>query len=136
MGEKGIRSWKSAGHANVRRRAGASIGVLAGVLAAWVCQVSYATGYIATGTITRLSSYDLTWFGANVDFFNVSGVTSLGTCGVANGSVVFRLHDDVRGQRMFAGLTADKLVGNPITVYVDDQYKDSSGFCYTQTIDF
>jgi hypothetical protein len=120
----------------MNRKAGTLCGLLLGALATAVCQPSYAVGYIASGTIVRLSSYDLTWFGANFDFFVVSGATSLGTCGVANGYVVFRIHDDVRGQRMFAGLTADKLAGNSITVYVDDQYKDSSGFCYTQTIDF
>jgi hypothetical protein len=50
--------------------------------------------------------------------------------------MLFRIHDDVRGQRLFAGRTVDKLAGDSITVYVDDQYKDSFGYCYTQSIDF
>jgi hypothetical protein len=98
--------------------------------------MTYATGYNATGTVTQLVSYDLNWFGANTDYFSLSGVTSMGTCGQSGGYIAFRLHDDVRGQRMFAGLTAAQLEGKAVTAYVDDQYKDSLGLCYAIAVSF
>jgi hypothetical protein len=124
-----------AGHVNSRTRSSFGL-VVAGIFSILACEPSYATGYNATGTVIKLVSYDLNWFGANTDFFNLSGVTSLGTCGLSGGYVVFRLHDDVRGQRMFAGLSAAMLSGNTVIAYVDDQYKDSLGFCYAIGISF
>ena len=135
--EKGNDTGQSVIAATVRQRGRSILGVLlAGALAVSLCETSHAAAYLATGTIVRLSTYDLTWFGANTDFFSLSGATSMGTCGLSDGYVAFRLHDDVRGQRMFAGLTAAQIAGNTVTAYVDDQYKDSTGFCYAITITF
>jgi hypothetical protein len=109
---------------------------MTGLLTLTACQLAHANAYVASGTVVNIYTNDLNWFGANTDWFDVSGVTSLGTCGTSQGYVVFRIRDDVRGQRMFAGLTAAKLAGNSITVSVDEQDKDSTGFCFAQWISF
>jgi hypothetical protein len=92
---------------------------------------SYATGYSATGTISFLRSHDQLYYGPDVDWFAIVGVSSLGTCKADGfGNIVFRIRDDTKGQRMFTVLLAAKTSGSTVLVWVDDTFKDSGGYCY------
>lgn len=95
---------------------------------------SDAAPYNGTGTVYLLRSHD-SLYGASVDWFSVVGVSSLGACKTADGGyVVLKLRDDAKGQRMFTLVLAAKTSGTPITVWVDDTYTDSGGYCYAEAI--
>jgi hypothetical protein len=91
---------------------------------------SYAVLNTGTGTVYLLRSH-ISGFGADVDWFSLVGVSSLGACKTADaGYVVLKLRDDPKGQRMFTLVLAAKTSGMPLTVWVDDTVTDSGGYCY------
>lgn len=95
-----------------------------------------AVVHSGTGTVHTLDTTDLTTFGANADWFELNGVTGLGSCGVWNQGTLFRVKDDAHGQQMYAMLMSAYVSGIPVTVYADDTYKDSSGYCYAEQVSF
>jgi hypothetical protein len=95
---------------------------------------TYAAPYVGTGTVYLLRSHDLR-LGADVDWFSLVGVSSLGVCKTDEGGyVVLKIRDDQRGQRMFTLVLAAKTSGTPLSVQVDDTVTDSGGYCYVQFI--
>ena len=95
--------------------------------------LSVAAPMDVVSTVKLLRSHDSSWF-ANVDWFALDGVTSLGGCPTYNGYVVFRLKDDERGKRQFTTVMSAKLASAPVTVDVDDTYLDSSGYCLVKFV--
>jgi len=71
------------------------------------------------------------------DGFDVSGVTSMGTCPLdSNGFVaadiarpVTTSSTDPSGSRLWALVLAAELAGKPVTVLLDDTNKDAQGNC-------
>jgi hypothetical protein len=96
---------------------------------------SYAAVHSGTGTVYILQLFDSA-YGADVDWFALSGVSSLGACKTTGptppGYVVFRLRDNPKGQRMFTVVLAAKASNTPLTVFVDDTVTDGAGYCYVQ----
>ena len=105
----------------------ASLGILA-------CMSVQAAVYYGTGTVYVLDALDLTQFGANTTWFELSGVSSLGSCAGWGQGAILRLKDDSRGQQMYAMLEGAYMSQTSVTVYVDDTYKDSSGYCYAEQL--
>ena len=103
--------------------------VAAAVLLCGSGGVAEATTYGAAGTIAVLRSHV-----ANVseDWFELTGVSSLGNCPVYNGLVLFVLKDDDRSWRHFAMALSAKRASTAISVWVDDTVLNSGGFCYLQ----
>ena len=104
-------------------------------LACALCGVSHianAATYTGTGTVSLLSTHDTSIPGN--DFFTLSGVTSLGTCGTYLNAVVFRLKDDARAQRHFSLVLAARSTGVVVSATVDDSTKDPWGYCYLSYI--
>jgi hypothetical protein len=90
--------------------------------------------YTASGTVTNLRSHDAAL--ASLDWFALSNVSSLGTCGVYNGAVIFRINDDDRGWRQFALVLAARSKGTTVSVQIDDAIKDQYGYCILRFIDY
>lgn len=96
--------------------------------------VANATQVYSTGQITYFRSTDSST-GADKDYFALDGVSSLGTCGVYQGQVLFILKDDGKGNRQYAFVLSALRAGVSLTVYVDDQYKTPDGYCYVRTVE-
>jgi hypothetical protein len=94
----------------------------------WSSQ-ALATFYTGSGPVAAIVTNDSTW-GADADYFVLSGVTSLGTCPAQGGMVLFLLKDDAKGQRQFALILAARASGAQVTADVDDAYKSPGGICY------
>jgi hypothetical protein len=102
------------------------------------CQPSYAASYSGSGTVATMDIADFTTFGADTNWFSLTGVVSLGNCGNwTSGSgtlVLIRMKDDAHGQQMYATVLAAMLAGTSVTVYIDDAYVDPQGHCYAQQV--
>lgn len=100
-------------------------------------------GYPAAAAATQLYvTSQLAYFrvadttqGTDKDYFALSGVSSLGNCGVYQGQVLFILKDDVKGTRQYAFVLSALRSGAPLTVYVEDSYKNGDGYCYVRTVE-
>ena len=90
--------------------------------------------YSASGTVSLLRSHDSTLGG--LDWFALTNLSSLGTCGVYNGMVIVRFNDDDRGWRQFAMVLAARTKNSTLTVTIDDSKKDSYGYCLLQYLDY
>lgn len=90
-----------------------------------------ATQYSATGTVAALRSHDAA---ISSDWFQLTGVASLGNCATYNGLVLFVLKDDDRSWRHFGMLLSAKRTQATITAWVDDAVA-SSGFCYLRYLE-
>jgi fructose-1,6-bisphosphatase/inositol monophosphatase family enzyme len=101
---------------------------LVGTLLAGTAQ---ATSYSGTGTVALVRSHDAD---VSADWFQITGVASLGTCPVYNGLVLFVLKDDDRSWRHFAMALSAKRAGATITAWVDDTKLNPGGYCYLQYI--
>ena len=80
------------------------------LLTAFLLNISpaYAALFAGSGTVYILRSH-ASVVGANVDWFSLVNVTSLGVCKTADaGYVVLRLRDDAKAQRMFSLVLAAK----------------------------
>src|SRR5258707_13501723 len=92
--------------------------------------VAEATTYSASGTIAVLRSHDAA---VSADWFQLTGVRSLGNCATFNGLVIFIIKDDDRGWRHFAMALIAKRATATISAWVDDTVvANSSGACYVQ----
>lgn len=109
--------------------------LLSSIAALWMHETSQAAPYSATGQIAFIRAHDII-VGQNIDWFAVTGATSMGQCLLSEGLVVLRIKDDQRGQRQFALITAAKTAGTPITVVVDDANVDPWGYCYVRYIHY
>jgi len=90
--------------------------------------------YTFTGQVQSVVTTDSN-LGSNLDYISISGASSAGQCYVADGLVVIRMRDDLRGQRQFALALAAKLSGTPLTVVLDDiNQRGSDGFCYVRVL--
>ena len=103
------------------------------ILSCVAANYAAAAAYQGIGTVHTLNADDLSVFGANTNWFELNGVVSLGNCRAWNGTV-FRLKDDQHGQQMYAMIMAAFISGTSITVYADDTYVDSNGYCYAQQV--
>ncbi len=100
-------------------------------------------GYPAAATATQLYvTSQLAYFrvadttqGVDKDYFALSGVSSLGSCGVYQGQVLFILKDDAKGARQYAFVLSALRSGAPLTVYVEDTYRNGDGYCYVRTVE-
>jgi len=99
---------------------------LAGTLLAGTAQ---AASYTGAGQVALVRSHDAA---VSMDWFQLAGVTSLGTCPVLNGMVLFIIKDDDRGWRHFAMALNAKRAGATVTAVVDDTKVTSAGYCYVQ----
>ena len=88
-----------------------------------------AATYSGTGTVAVVRSHDAA---VSTDWFQLSGVTSLGTCPVYNGLVMFLIKDDDRGWRHFALALSAKRANATVTAWVDDTKVTPQGYCYVQ----
>jgi len=99
---------------------------------------TYAAVHSGTGNVYVLQLFDAV-YGADTDWFALSGVSSLGACKTIGpsppGYVVLRLRDNPKGQRMFTVVLAAKASSTPLTVFVDDTITDGAGFCYVQYLE-
>jgi hypothetical protein len=89
--------------------------------------------YIVTGTINYVRIADSS-IGVNQDSITLVGISSLGGCLSWQGSIIFRIKDDAKGQRQIATALAAKAAGSTVVVQVDDTIVDSSGSCYALTL--
>lgn len=95
---------------------------------------NHAAPFSGSGTVYLLRSHALD-IAPDFDWFSLVGVTSLGICKTADaGYVVLRIHDDIKGQRMFTLVLAAKTSGTPLTVWVDDTILDPYGYCYVRAV--
>jgi hypothetical protein len=94
---------------------------------------SYAVPYDATGMVYFLRVHDST-IGPDIDWFAITGVSSLGNCQTNSGQVVLMIRDDQKGQRMFTLVLAAKTSGTPLTVSVDDTVVDPYGYCFVRSV--
>jgi hypothetical protein len=112
----------------MRRKIPPAFALLIGTLCAWA--TAEATSYNASGTIAVLRSHDAA---VSQDWFQLTGVASLGNCATFNGLVLFTLRDDERSWRHFAMVLSAKRAGGTITAWVDDAVvSNPGGFCYLQ----
>ena len=88
-----------------------------------------AATYGGTGTVAAVRSHDAA---VSDDWFELTGVTSLGSCPLYNGLVLIVLKDDDRGWRHFAMVLSAKRAGTAISAWVDDTKLTASGYCYVQ----
>lgn len=89
----------------------------------------------AQGTVRYLSIVDSdTDPSAFGNYFAVNGVTSLGTCSLSQGHVVFRLRDGDRGDAMRSVVTAALLSGKEVIVSIDDVNLVTNGACIARSI--
>ena len=95
---------------------------------------TWATTYSASGTANVLNIPDLSVFGANTDWFELTGVSSMGNCKGWGQGLIFRLKDDTRGQQMYATLLTAFTAGTTATVFADDTYADAGGDCYAEQV--
>lgn len=95
---------------------------------------AFAASYNGSGTVNVLNAADLTVFGANSNWFEVTGVNSLGNCKGWGQGTIFRLKDDLHGQQMYATLLSAMLSQTTVTVFVDDTYTDPNGYCYAEQV--
>lgn len=94
-----------------------------------------ATIYWVQGTVGLLMAQD-SGFGANGDWFTLSGVAPQGTCpkaGVGTDMGIW-LKDDQNGSRQYAFVLAAWMAGMTFTVRVDDTIKNAAGGCYAEFI--
>lgn len=103
--------------------------VAAAVLLCGSGGVAEATTYNATGTVALLRSHVVN---VSEDWFQLTGVSSLGNCPVLYGLVLFVIKDDDRSWRHFAMVLSAKRAGTAILATVDDTVVNSGGFCYLQ----
>jgi hypothetical protein len=95
-----------------------------------ICGTAEATSYGASGTVVALRSHDAA---VSQDWFQLTGVASLGNCGTYNGLVLFILRDDDRSWRHFAMVLSAKRTGATLSAWIDDTVVSSpGGFCYLQ----
>lgn len=105
------------------------IAAAAMVVSCAMCTDTWATQYSASGTVAVLRSHDVA---LSSDWFELTGVTSLGTCPTYNGLVLVALKDDDRALRHFAMVLSAKRAATALTVWVDDSVVNSNGFCYVR----
>jgi hypothetical protein len=106
------------------------VGIVAAIgLACGGAGTAEATAYGASGLVSALRSHDAA---VSMDWFQITGVTSLGTCPTYNGLVLFIIKDDDRGWRHFAMALSAKRAGTAVSAWVDDSVVGSGGFCYLQ----
>jgi len=94
-----------------------------------------ATIYSVQGTVGMLMAQD-SGFGANGDWFTLSGVAPQGTCpkaGVGTDMGIW-LKDDQNGSRQYAFVLAAWMAGMTFNVRVDDTFKNAGGGCYAEFI--
>ena len=96
--------------------------------------VASATPTYVTGQLAYFRTAD-SGTGTDKDYFALAGVSSLGGCGTYQGSVIFILRDDAKGNRQFAFVLSALRAAAPLTVYVDDGYKNPDGYCYVRTLE-
>jgi hypothetical protein len=116
------------------RKAGPSwVGGLALAACLFVGPVTAAV-HTVTATVAFVRTHKAT-YGSHVDWFALSGVTSLGSCGVSEGLVVFRILDDEKGDRFYATVLNAKRAGSNLRVHVDDSVRDAGGHCIVSYMD-
>jgi hypothetical protein len=97
----------------------------------FLSSTGYAAVYSATGVVSTLHSE-----GEEADWLALAGVTSLGTCKIADsGYVIFLIPKGKEGQRMFELALASKTSGVPLKIWVDDTVTRASGFCIVSVIE-
>jgi len=88
-----------------------------------------ATFYTGSGPVAAIVTNDSSW-GADADYFVLSGVTSLGTCPTGGGMVIFLLKRRCKGTAPVRPDPRRKASGAQVTADVDDVYKSPGGICY------
>jgi hypothetical protein len=88
--------------------------------------------YVASGSISVVRSHDPT---LSADWFSLTGVSTVGTCGTYNGLVLFMIEDNENSWRHFAIALAAKSKSMAVNVQVDDSKKTPNGFCILQFIE-
>src|SRR3954465_8518545 len=112
--------------------AGWTRGLVLALLGTLSIGAAQATTYGGTGTVALVRSHDSA---VSEDWFQITGVTSLGTCPTYNGLVLFVIKDDDRGWRHFTLAVSAKRAGTTISAWVDDtKVTPSGGGCYVQYI--
>lgn len=97
-------------------------------------QRGIAAGYNGSGRVSVLNTADLATFGANTNWFELTGVAAFGNCRAWGQGTLFRLKDDSRGQQMYALLLSAYTSQAIVTIYADDTYMDNEGYCYAQQV--
>ncbi|MBN8885267.1 MAG: hypothetical protein J0I77_06075 [Rudaea sp.] len=104
------------------------------IAAILVAPSTWATQFLATGTVSFLRIFDASYGYNVVNWIAVSGFTSAGSCATVGGRLPLMMKDDVRGQQMLQLAQSARIANIAVTVSVDDTYKISNGYCLIQHI--
>jgi hypothetical protein len=96
-------------------------------LTAFAAPSSAAVISTSVAAVSQYRTHDTDIYpGELTDWFTLTGVTSLGTCGTIGGAVIFKIREGARAHRMHAMVQASLLKGLTLKVYVDDAVKDGN----------
>ena len=96
--------------------------------------IASAAFFTHTGAISILRTHDSN-IGTDVDWVSVSGFTVAGSCRTSSGYVVVRIRDDAKGQRQYAMVLSAAMGGQMVTLRLNEDVKDSAGYCYLDYMD-
>ena len=89
-----------------------------------------AAVFTHTAQIYQLNAKDSVIQGADTSFVELKQFSSDGTCKIGLGVVRAIIRDDYAGDRQYSLLLSAAVSNNEVMVKVDDNFKNSEGYCY------
>jgi hypothetical protein len=88
------------------------------------------------GLISRIRVHDSAApFETDANWLMIEGFNSAGICREHGGSILIKIMDDDRGRQQLSLAIAAMLANRSVEINIDDDYRDSEGFCYLRYID-